>query len=334
MNTRKAALLLVLAAIGWLSIKTIGPFLVYVLGALVLAVILTPLHKKTSPRLGENLSAGLIVLLTILVILLPIAFISAIVVDDAQEVISQINETQVVDLENLEIRFKEITGQEIDLTQNLEQAIKNIFSLAFLGNFASGLGVLGNISIGLTMVLFIEYYLVRDGAGLLRWMKSVYPLPEPVKSRLIEDAGRITMAVLRGHISVAIIQGLVAGLGLFIVGISNYFFWTFVMIVLSFVPVIGSIGVWGPASVYLFMSGSYAWGGFLMLYGVLVVSFTDNFLRPLVIDKSVKLHPAVIFLGVVGGIFVYGAVGVFLGPLVLGLLQSSLIIFRDYFTKL
>ncbi|MBD3206194.1 AI-2E family transporter [Candidatus Bathyarchaeota archaeon] len=334
MNIRKAALFLLIAAFGWLSMKTLGPFLVYVLGAMVLAFIVRPIYNGIIPLIGENLSAGLMVLCSILVVLLPVAFISILVVDDAQEVISQVNETQIVDLENLETRFKEITGQDIDLTQNLEQAIEYIFSLAFFGNFASGLGVLGNISIGLTIVLFLEYYLVRDGEGLVRWMLGVYPLPESIQSRLIRDAGRITMAVLRGHIMVAIIQGLVAGLGVFIVGISNYFFWTFVMIILSFIPIIGSIGVWGPASLYLFFSGSYAWGGFLLLYGVLVVSFTDNFLRPLLIDKSVKLHPAVIFLGVVGGIFVYGAVGVFLGPLVLGLLQASLTVFRDHYTEL
>jgi len=89
-----------------------------------------------------------------------------------------------------------------------------------------------------------------------------------------------------------------------------------------------------PASLYLVLSDRFAWGIFLFLYGALVVGLTDNFLRPLVIDKSVKLHPAVIFVGVVSGIFVYVVIGIFLGPLVLRLLQSSMIIFRDYYSKL
>jgi predicted PurR-regulated permease PerM len=105
------------------------------------------------------------------------------------------------------------------------------------------------------------------------------------------------------------------------------------MIVFSLIPVVGSIGVWGPAAFYLLLSGRIGYGVFLFVYGIIIVNLTDNFLRPLLVEGSSELHPVLVFLGVIGGIYLLGLVGVFIGPLLFGVFRTLIIIAREeYFS--
>jgi predicted PurR-regulated permease PerM len=125
-----------------------------------------------------------------------------------------------------------------------------------------------------------------------------------------------------------VIQGFVAGIGLLVVGIPNVVFWTTVMIVLALVPIIGSFLVWGPAAVYLIATGDPLAGGFLLVYGTIVVGLTDDYLRPIIAHQYTQLNPGIIVLGIVGGVSVLGFPGIFFGPIVIGSLRATLDVYR------
>jgi predicted PurR-regulated permease PerM len=106
------------------------------------------------------------------------------------------------------------------------------------------------------------------------------------------------------------------------------------MILLAFIPLVGAFLVWGPAGGYLIFTGRPAPGIFLLIWGAVVVGLTDNFLRPLLVDREAELHPAVILIGVLGGLTVFGAAGIFMGPIALGVLKSVLEVFRNNYDEL
>ena len=333
MNERKGFLILITGIFLFVTFFFVKPFINSILFSLILTFITKPLYKKMVPRTGSNISSAITVLITVIVLVVPLVITSAVVIRDARQVISQIDEQQTINLEEIEIRIKQITGQDVDLEARLMNVISSFINLIF-GNFALAIDRLVKVIIGFTLMLFLQYYLLKDGGLFTNWVIDAIPLPDHVKSGLYKDTEKITRAVVRGHVLIAIIQGLVAGLGIFIAGIPNLFFWAFVMVLFSLIPFVGSIGIWGPASLYLILSNQIFQGIFLLVYGVLVVGLTDNFLRPLLVDRSSELHPAVIILGVLGGVFVLGVPGIFFGPITLGILKSLMRIFGYHYDDL
>jgi predicted PurR-regulated permease PerM len=179
--------------------------------------------------------------------------------------------------------------------------------------------------------MFLLYYFLKDADKFDRWLRKTVPLPDHIYDELRRELDDVMWAVLASHVIIAVIQGVVAGLGLIVLGIPNAVFWTAVMVVLAVLPIIGSFLVWGPAALYLFSIGQPLAGGVLLVYGAIVVSFCDDFLRPLVIDRytETRLNPAAIILGILGGIYLLGFIGIFFGPVIIGSLRAVLDIYRQ-----
>jgi predicted PurR-regulated permease PerM len=183
-------------------------------------------------------------------------------------------------------------------------------------------------------MVFLMYYFLTDGGKLVSFIRDTAPLPEDIQQQLYEEVNMTTWAVIKGHVLVAVVQGLLAGLGLALTGVPNYIFWTSVMIILAFIPIIGTFMVWGPAAAYLFLIDEPLMAVLLALYGLTVVALSDNFLRPFAVDRGTNLHPAVILIGVIGGVYLFGASGLFLGPIMLGIFKSVLLVFKNSYKDL
>lgn len=319
------ALIGLLAFVSWLMVK---PFLAYVLFAVILAFVLRPLQRKLSSYINSSVSAFLLMTFAILVAVLPLVFATVAVVEDAQDLTQDINQTDLVNATEVELYFQRYTGQSIDVEKTVNSAISQFTSATF-GSFSQFVNLIASLAIGLTLMLFLLFYFLRDGDEMAVWLKDIIPLDSETKDRLYDKINITTWAVIKGHVLVAVAQGLVAGLGLAATGVPNYVFWTFMMVLLGFIPLIGSILVWGPAAVYLFVTGQTGLGIFLLIYGLVVVGLTDNILRPIVVDKRAELHPSVIIVGVIGGVYIFGAPGLFFGPILLGVFKAILEVFRD-----
>ena len=333
MNDRKGFLLALILVFGFAAFMMLRPFTAYLLGAAILAFILRKPHKYLKKYAGERFSAFFLTLSTILLAIVPLILIGAAVADDARGVVQSINTTDVIDFEIIELQIEELTGTELDLQSRITSAVSAISSGAF-GGLSKAINLAAGITLGLSLTLFLVYYLVKDGAALIQWIKDVSTLPENMEDKLVRELSFTTSAVLKGHLLVALAQGVIAGVGLAVFGIPNFLFWTFIMVLLGVIPIVGSMLIWLPAAVYLFISGSTAAAVGLLVYGFVIVGMTDNFLRPLVVDEEADLHPAVIIIGVLGGVTVFGAPGLFIGPISFGALKSVLTVFIEHYNEL
>lgn len=333
MNDRKGFLLALIAVFGIAAALMLKPFMAYVLGAAILAFILRRPHQYLKKYTGQSISAFFLTLSSIFLAVVPLMIVGVAIVDDARDVVNDVNKTSVIDLNTVEQQIQDLTGTEIDLQAELSSAVSSVTSGAF-GGVSQAINFATELTIGLSLMLFLIYYLVRDGTSLIKWLKDLSTLPEEIEDNLIQEMSQTTSAVLKGHLLVAVAQGVIAGIGLAFFGVPNFLFWTAMMVLLGIIPVVGSMLVWAPASAYLFLSGETGAALGLLVYGFVIVGMTDNILRPLVVDETADLHPAVIIIGVLGGLTVFGAPGLFIGPIVFGALKSVLKVFMKNYSDL
>ncbi len=178
------------------------------------------------------------------------------------------------------------------------------------------------------IVLFTMFYTLKDGKRVFEQANAYLHIHTKTYHQITQRLQQIIHGVVYGYLLIALIQGALGGLGFLLFGISSPIFWGLVMMVLSLIPYVGTGVIWVPASLFLFLEGMFQdstalmfKGAGLFFYGLVIVSSIDNFLRPKFIGKAAKIHPLVILVGTVGGIFSLGAAGVIIGPLVLSLLQ-------------
>ncbi|PSQ50573.1 AI-2E family transporter [Halobacteriales archaeon SW_7_65_23] len=333
MDRSRAVVLGLAVILGVVSLLIVLPFLEYVLLAVLLAYVLRPLHGRLTPRTGEQVSAGILVLAATVAVVVPLTLAFWIVVQNVRTLVEGIREGEIT-FEGLESTIADLTGVEVDLMARLQSVIEGL-QVGGLDSALSTLSLVSHVLIGLALTLFLLYYFLKDHQRLDRWLRGTVPIEDHIFEELRDEFDDVMSAVLYSHVLVAVVQGLVAGLGLLAIGVPEPVFWTIVMIFLALLPVIGSFLVWGPAAVWLVTSGRPVAGAFLFVYGAIVVGLTDDFLRPLFIERHSEspLNPAVIILGVIGGVYLLGFIGIFLGPVLLGLFRAVLDVYRDEFVQ-
>ena len=332
MNKQQAFLLLLIGASATGGLLILVPFLEYVLGAAILAYVLHPLHLRLKPQLGEKLSPIVLILASAVTVVLPMVYILLVLWRDLNQLASGARELPF-DVAETEAWLSEVLESDVDLGQETGTLLEELADILF-GSVGEAFAMVLEISIGFALVLFLVYYILRDGQRFVRWAISIAPMSEPMAANLIKQIDQTIWGVISGHIFVAMVQGIVAGVGLALAGVPNYVFWTFVMIVLSLLPLIGAFLVWAPASVYLFLIDQPEWGVFLAVYGFTVVSLIDNYVRPILIDREADLNPGIILIGVFGGVYSIGFTGLFIGPIVLGVLAATLTTFREQYDQM
>ena len=322
--------LLLGALVGILLVLTallVLPYLQFVLGAILLAYVLAPLQARLSERIGPSASAAVLVTGSVVLVVLPFLVIIAVV---SGEVLSLVEGLEDLEFATLEEPIEGLTGQDVDLESaaagSLEQA-----GQAMIGGAFAAVEVVTGVLVGLGLAVFLLFFLVRDGHRFVAWLKRVSPLADPVTETLLERVDRISRAVLAGHVLVAIIQGVIAGIGLAVTGVPNATFWTIVMVILALIPLIGTFAVWAPAAVWLVWTGDVIFGAGLFVYGLVVVGISDEYLRPVIVDRYAEINPGVIILGVIGGLSAFGVMGLFVGPIVIGVCKEAIEVYDTHY---
>ena len=310
---------------GVVSLLIVLPFLQFVLGSVLIAYVLYPINQRVEPYLGRRLAPLAVMAGALVVVFAPVAYITVALFRDLRALS---NGESGLDTAEIEETIAEQTGEEVDLTASISTFGDELLGILF-GDVAALVSFGLFLSVGFALMLFLVYYLVRDGDRLVTWVIGVAPMAENVCSRLFRRIDDTTWGVVAGHLFVAALQGLVGGVGLFFAGVPNAVFLTFVMIVLALLPLIGASLVWAPAAGYLFVVGDTEPGIALFLYGLVVVSLVDNYARSLVIDREAELNPAVILVGVFGGTYAIGLTGLFIGPIVLAVFVTTIEAFDD-----
>jgi predicted PurR-regulated permease PerM len=326
MDSARGLLVVLIALLLLLSITFVLPFLQYFLLAFLLAYLLVPVQRRLETRMRPAFAATIVVAGATVAFVLPTVLILREATIEAVRLVRAIRQGDV-ELGRVEAEIRDITGLEVDIVELLQSAVIDVQ----FDSVVSAFGTLTHTLIGIGLTVFLLYYFLKDRRAFGEWLYGTVPLSRGVQERLYADLDQIMQAVLVGHVFVAVVQGLLAGFGLVATGIPDATLWTVVMIVLSLLPVVGSFLVWGPAAVFLFLTGDLTLAVALFLWGTIVVGVSDDYLRPIVVDRYAQVSPAVIIIGVLGGIYALGVMGIFFGPVVIGMLRSTLDLYRERF---
>ncbi|MWV64007.1 AI-2E family transporter [Halorubrum sp. JWXQ-INN 858] len=327
MDTSKSVFLFVFAVLLALTVALVLPFLNFFLLAVLLTVLFLPVQERLERRMGAGTSAAVIVIVASITVVLPFVYVVHRTASDAVAFLQEVAEGNVT-LAPLEERIEGFTGRNVDLSSSLQSAAGTVEP----DSVVSVAGTIAHTAIGVGLTLFLLFYFLKDREEFFEWLQARMPMAADTQREYYDEVEHIMKAVLFGHVLVALIQGLLAGLGLIATGIPNATFWTVVMTVLSLLPIVGSFLVWGPAAVFLFLNGQPTLAVGLFLWGAIVVGVSDDYLRPIVVDRYAKINPGVIILGVLGGIYVIGFMGIFYGPVVIGMLKVTVDAFADEFS--
>lgn len=319
-----AAILLSLLA---LSAFTLRAFTAYIVAAALLAFLLSPVHRRLSVAVGTRLSASLLVVVAGIVALVPLGLVGWVALRDAAEVSEDLTGRPM--LVALDRAFASL-GVDVDVLTLVRELRRQVLS-TLVGELSELFGVAVKLTIGLSLLVFLLYYFLLDGHRLVAWVRRLGLLRPDVEEPLYENARTITWAVLKGHVLVSVVQGFVGGVGLYVAGVPNAPFWTIVMVLLAFVPVVGVAAVWVPATAYLLFVGEPTGALFLFVYSATLVSWIDNVLRAVVVNRGADLHTGLVLAGVMGGVYFWGVLGIFVGPIVLGLCKAALQVYAEYY---
>jgi predicted PurR-regulated permease PerM len=332
MNQRRGFLLLTITVSSLLALLVLLPFVEYIIASVLLGYVLYPMKERLRPYLGERVSSFLPIVLALFLLVVPLTVASVVVVQDAVELSRNIDET-TFDVTAVEDVVYEYTGDRVDISETLGSAVERI-GRALVGSLSQVFGLVSRVLLGTTLFIFLLYYVLKDGEEFVVWSKDVFPLPPEIADRLYDRLGEMTAAVVYGHLLVAVVQSVLTGVGLVAVGVPNALFWTFMMVFLAILPIVGVFFVWGPASVYLALTGEVGAGVALAVYGVTLVSLSDNYLRSYLVDRDMGLNPGVVLVGVLGGIYAMGVIGLFIGPVILGAFKATLAVYKNNYESL
>jgi predicted PurR-regulated permease PerM len=330
--TRSRRFLLVVGLLaGAVSLLIVLPFFDWILVAVILAYILAPLNRRLSRRLPRSFSAGVSITIGLFAIVLPAVVVLGVAATQTRQLLSNFDPTFITQLDDiLATRF----GVEIDimaLQETLSGAITT-GAQGLVGNVFSIVGGLPALFLGITVMFFVVYYLLKDGDRTVAWLRTVLPLAPDVREELFEESNLLLYNSLVGTAAVAAVQAVLLGIAFVLVGFQNVVFWTVVTFIASMLPLIGASIIWLPAAIYLLViSGQPVAAGALTLFGAVVISTVDNILRPMVMRRGAQLSPVLTILGIFGGVALFGFVGLFIGPIVLGVTKLIIEIFvREY----
>lgn len=305
-----ALLILGIFVIAFLILK---PIIIPIIFGLLFGYIFSPLYKEIQKHLKcKSFSAIIVIMGLILIILVPLIHL-------VSPLVKQIFDTYVL-LQNF--NFNSLIQRFIQgdiatsIAMNLDNIIGKFFS-TILNQFTVFLVNLPSLLLQFAVFLFVFYFTIKDLDKLKEYFSNLSPFSKSTGNKFMQEFKEITNAIIFGQILIGIIQGLAVGVCLFFLGVPKVLVLTFLAILVSIIPVLGSWLVWFPLGVFLIATGNNFQGIFLLIYGTFFVSIIDNILRPYFLSKSSSLPIVLSTIGTIGGFYFFGITGLILGPLIM-----------------
>lgn len=320
-------LLLLVVSLGFLWV--LSPFYGAVFWGAVFAIVFAPLHARLLRVMPtrRTLTATLALLFILLLVIFPLALLSALLVQEAGLVFQRLQTGEL----SVSLYFQQIYAALPDWVTGLlgrfgltDMALvqQRIAVSLTQGSqfFATQALSIGQNTFDFLMSFFIMLYLLffflRDGSALGRRMMDTLPLEGGIKRDLAGKFVIVIRATVKGNIVVAMVQGALGGLIFWILDIHAPVLWGTLMAFLSLLPAIGAAIVWLPVAIYFLATGAVLNGLLLAAFGVLVIGLVDNVLRPLLVGKDTKLPDYVVLMSTIGGMALFGLNGFVIGPVI------------------
>ncbi len=332
-------LLLLLAGASILTFYIFQPFLTPLILASVFAVVLQPVYRRIHREMSgwPSAAALLTVLLCVVCILVPLAFIGTQVGIEAASLYSSLVHGEgkaeiahaIHSLENfVGIYVPSAEGFSDRLSEDIS-AYAKIGLTWFLQHLGTAFSGVASLFLSLFIFFIALYYLLRDGAKVKHALVELSPLRDSYDESVFHKLELAVNSVIKGNLMIALIQGVLSAIGFAIFGVPNPVLWGTVTALAALIPAVGTGLIFIPIILFLFVTGNTFGAVGLSIWGVLAVGLIDNLLGPRLIGSGMKLHPLLVLLSVLGGVTFFGAVGIFLGPLSLSLLFALLSIYSD-----
>jgi predicted PurR-regulated permease PerM len=311
------------------SIFVLKPIIMSIILGVILAFIFTPIYDFAFKYIKrKNITAFLMCLLLICLIVIPLWYIAPIAI-------------------NQSIKFY-MNSQSIDFVTPLRSIFPSIFQSQQFSNeiglaihsfvtktTSSLMNSLSNVILNfptlflqLLVAFFSFFFVLRDKEDLIVYIQSLIPFSKDVEKRLFKSSKDLTISILFGQIVIGIVQGITVGIGLFIFKVPNALLITILAMVAGMFPIVGTTIVWVPVAIYLLIAGNTVSALGVVMFG-LIASVIEALFKPIFISRRAKMNSSLILFGMVGGILLFGLLGIILGPLILAYLFIVIEAYRD-----
>ncbi|WP_184148850.1 AI-2E family transporter [Sphingobium lignivorans] len=320
----------------------IEPFFVAILWGVIAAILFTPVYHRllaAFPR-RPNTSAAITLVLIVAMVIVPAILLSMALIQEATLFYGRIQSGEI-DFAMLFSRLRDnLPDWAVGVLERLgfadfeaARARLNAGIADILRVLAAQAVVIGqgafSFLIALSVMLYLTFFLLRDGDDLSRRLMNSTPLRLAQREALLKQFVLVIRATIKGSIVVAILQGLIGGLVFWVLGVEGALLWGVLMGFFSLLPAIGTGLVWVPVSIYLFVSGAIVKSIILVLCGLFVIGLVDNLLRPILVGRDTRLPDYVVLISTLGGIELFGFSGVVIGPVIAALFIATWTIVSD-----
>ena len=335
-----AVFLLVLAAIALYFCYLIArPFLSPIFLALMLAIVFHPVHTRIQARLRNRNAALLSTILVLVAFLVPVVGLGIVVSRETSGLYQLLNEKSAEQggwnpyvMHALQ-RVLNWAGRYIDLSHfDLRASMLRWLAQISQYLFSWGGQVVGNFIAFVAdavIAFFTLFFFFRDGGEIKQHLAALLPLSRAQAERLFTGISNSIVANVYGVLAVGASQGVLAGLGFWVLGLPSPVLWGMVTALFSLLPIIGSASVWAPAAIVLAISGHWVKALILLGWGAGVVAQADNVVRPYVISERANLNTLAVFFALLGGVKAFGVMGLFVGPVALSFTLVVLEMLRE-----
>jgi len=330
----KTFLLLIIAvtlAFAWI----LWPFYGSVFWGTVLAILFAPSYRRLlrSMRQRRTLAALATVTIVVLIVILPVMMITASLLQEGFSLYERIQSGEVnlgryfqqvfaalpgwltdllnrFGLTNLGLSQERLSTGLMEATQFLAAQALNIGQNTF------------EFIVNLCIVLYLLFFLLRDGDDLSRRIREAMPLHAEQQRDLLNRFTTVIRATVKGNVIVAVVQGVLGGLIFWFLDVHAPVLWAVLMAILSLLPAVGSALIWLPVAIYFLVTGAIWQGVILIAFGVLVIGLVDNILRPILVGKDTKMPDYVVLISTLGGIAIFGLNGFVIGPVIAAMFMA------------
>lgn len=327
-----ALLIVVSLAFGWILL----PFYGAVFWGVILAILFAPFYRRILNALNQrrNLAALVTLLLCLLVVILPLTLITASLIREGTAFYERVHTQKFDFAAYFQQMMNALPQWAVRLLERVGLADMPAWYAKFSSNIAQGSQMVVSrvLSIGqntvdffvsLAIMLYLLFFLLRDGAHLAERIRRAIPLSNLHKRQLLDKFTTVIRATVKGNIVVAATQGTLGGVMFWILGVQGALLWGVLMAFLSLLPAIGAGLIWGPVAIYFLVTGAIWQGVVLIAFGVLVIGLVDNALRPLLVGKDTKMPDYVVLISTLGGMALFGLNGFVIGPVIAALFISA-----------
>jgi predicted PurR-regulated permease PerM len=317
---RNILLFVILILFGYWSFLILQPFVSYIILGIILAFLWHPIYRWLAARMNDASAAILSLIIILLLIIIPSILLTASLIGQANNAYQAAADSGITGASIFE-RLQTFT--RFDITPYFNEALntgKNAVAAAIPALITSTSGIL----VGLVVFFFVFYYALKEGRDWYHGASNALPIKKAYKKRLTHEIESMTRALFYGQVLTAVLIGIGCGAVFMLLGIPNALFWGFIMMLLAFLPLLGAPIVYIPAGIILIFQDRWAAGVGIILLCTVIIFLVEYIVRPKFVSRTSEIHPLIVIIGALGGIYFLGFIGFLVGPLILGIFMTLL----------